>query len=81
MAATVGQGDHDRFTLAADARSASVFDLSLERDRGLTTEPAPPNPNATHTDCTIAIAAAPPDTAYADCAISMADAAYTNSGP
>jgi hypothetical protein len=42
-------------------------------------EPAA-NPNSTHTDSTITVAAAPPDTAYADCAISIADAAHTNSG-
>src|SRR5215475_11140687 len=49
-------------------------------DRVLTTEPAPSNPNSTRPNGTIAIATAPPDTAYADCAISIADAAHTNSG-
>ena len=46
----------------------------------LTPEPAPTEPNATHADRTISVAAAPPDAADADRAISIANAAYANSG-
>jgi hypothetical protein len=52
----------------------------LKVKAALTTEPAPTDPNATHPDCTIAVAAAPSDTACANCSISIADAAYTASG-
>jgi hypothetical protein len=48
--------------------------------RLLTPEPAPTEPNATHADRTISVAAAPPDAADADRAISIANAAYANSG-
>src|SRR5262245_61269692 len=51
----------------------------LKAKAGLTPEPARTNPDATHTDRTIARAAAPPNPANADCSISIAST-YTNSG-